>query len=71
MEIFIMIRGFCLKWTGSCRSRSKVASLLSSDQNVKQLLQNLFAFEFFYFLLDLELVKKNRLLMGITIELAT
>ena len=26
MEIFKMIKGFCLKWTGSCRNRSKVIS---------------------------------------------
>ena len=26
VEIFKMIKGFCLKWTGSCRNRSKVTS---------------------------------------------
>ena len=59
MEIFKMIRGFCLKWTGSCRKRSKVTSFStentnfgkSSDQNVNRLLRNSFALEFFDFLL--------------------
>ena len=27
VEIFKMIRGFFLKWTGSCRNRSKVSQL--------------------------------------------
>ena len=26
VEIFKMIRGFCLEWTGSCKNRSKVTS---------------------------------------------
>ena len=59
MEIFEIIRGFCLKWTGRCRNRTKVTSFStqnrnfgkSSYQSVKQLLRNSFALEFFDFLL--------------------
>ena len=58
VEIFKMIRGFFLKWTGSCRNRSKVTSFStsntnfgkSSDSNSKQLLRKLFTLEFFDFL---------------------
>ena len=53
-----MIRGFCLKWTGSCQNRSKVTNFSSkntnfgksSDLNVKQLLRKSFVLEFFDFL---------------------
>ena len=45
VKIFKMIRGFCLKWTGSCRNRRKERSFLnlehdfwkSSDWNLMQL----------------------------------
>ena len=33
VEIFKMISGFCLKWTGSCRNRSKVISFSTYNTN--------------------------------------
>ena len=47
MKIFKTFRGFCLKWTGSCRNISKVTNFStentnfgkSSDQNVNQRLE--------------------------------
>ena len=33
VEIFRMIRGFFLKWTGSCRNRSKVTSFSTKNMN--------------------------------------
>ena len=46
VEIFKMIRGFFLKWTGSCRNIWKK----SSDYYLKQLLRKLFTLEIFDFL---------------------
>ena len=67
MEIFKMIRGFCLTWIGSCQNRSKVTSFStqntifgkSSDYNVIQLLRSSFVLEFFISSFDLELVPKK------------
>ena len=33
VEIIKMIRGFFLKWTGSCRNRSKVTSFSTWNMN--------------------------------------
>ena len=32
-EIFKMVSGFCLKWTGSCQNRSKVSSFSTKNTN--------------------------------------
>ena len=58
MEIFKMIRGFCLKRSGSCQNRGKATSFSTQNtnlekaltENVKQLLRKSFPLEFFDFL---------------------
>ena len=72
VEIFKMIRGFCLRWIVSCQNRSKATCSLtqnvnfgkSSDKlNLKQLLRKLFLQEFFNFLPSFESI-------GCTLEAA-
>ena len=68
VEVFKMIRGFCLKWTGSCRNKNKVTSFSTKNTNFgkKALIEmqsncseSYSRWNFSISSLDLELVKKK------------